>query len=88
VNRNLITDTPRNSCGSRTANLQLSAPSETLIQFVKVAVMNLYLLITRLFSRVERLLVETFRQSFSQILLSASEISQYTKKLFKFTLNY
>jgi hypothetical protein len=61
VNRKLIPDTPRNSCGCRTANLQLSAPSGTLIQFVKAAEMDQYLLITRCYSHVENLRVDRFK---------------------------
>jgi hypothetical protein len=43
---------------------------------------------TRYYSHGGHLGVDKFRKSFSQILLSASEISQYAKKLFEFTPGY
>ena len=48
--------------------------------------MNQNLLVTRC-SQGEHLRVDKFRKSFYQILLSASESCQHTKKLFKFTLD-
>jgi hypothetical protein len=57
-------------------------------QLVKVADNESIFIPTRCYSHGENVQVDKFRKSFSQILLSTSEISQHTKKLFKFILDY